>query len=158
MKGRPRKPTARHELEGTARADRMNADEPRYPVEAPPKPAHIKARKLASAKWDDVVPIMLEQRTLSPAYATALELFCLSYANGIEYEEKARKARDFDRHRTYRKLAENAQKEHRQWVSQLGLSAATSGKVSSAPPSKDESPLAKLRAAKAARAKIHRIK
>ena len=144
--GRPRKPTARHKLEGTARPDRMNALEPQYKVEAPKKPKHVAARKLASERWDAIVPIMLEQRTLSPAFITALEMYCLSYANAIDYEEKARKARDFDRHRTYRKLAENAQKEHRQWTAQLGLSPATSGKVSSVQADKEESPLAKLQA------------
>lgn len=146
MKGRPRKPTAQHELEGTARRDRINVKEPKYKVAAPKKPEHVAARKLASERWDAIVPIMLEQRTLSPAFVTALEMYCLSYANAIEYEEKARKARDFDRHRTFRKLAENAQKEHRQWTAQLGLSPATSGKVSSAPPDQEESPLAKLQA------------
>ena len=155
MKGRPRKPTARHKLEGTARPDRMNTREPKYGVGAPRKPTYIARLKRASDRWDAIVPIMLEQGTLSPAFTTALEMFCLSYANAVEYELKARRTRNLDLHLAYRKLAENAQKEHRQWTAQLGLSPATTGKVSSGPTAKDESPLAKLQTA---RAKLHRVK
>lgn len=143
---RARKPTARHKLEGTARPDRMNPREPRYSVEAPRKPSYIATRKRASDLWDAIVPLMLEQGTLSPAFATALEMYCLSYANAVEYELKARRTRHMDDHVTYRRLADNAQKEHRQWTAQLGLSPATSAKVSGGAPAKEETPLAKLQA------------
>ncbi len=155
MKGRPRKPTARHELEGTARADRMNAREPRYKIGEPQKPRYILAKKRASDLWDAIVPLMLGQGTLSPAFVTALEMYCLTYANAVEYELKARNARKLDNVVIYRRLAGSAQKEHRQWTTQLGLSPATSAKVSSVGGAEEESPLAKL-AAK--RAKLFRVK
>ena len=151
-------------MDGTARADRMNAREPRYEVGIPEKPEHVAKRPYAALFWDRITPIMLEQRTISPAYFAGIEACCLTYANAHELEneyvkECRKKQLDFARQQSLRKLADNAWKELRQWLGQFGLTGATAAKVSAAPLGKEESPLAKLRAEKEARkAKILRIK
>lgn len=152
---RPRKPTARHLLDGTARKDRLNPAEPQYPVGVPPKPDSIAGRPIASAAWDYIVPIMVKERTLSPAYHAALEMYCLCYADACQWEAKMLKARADKKRAALQRIVTNARKELRQWATQLGLTGASAGKVSSAPPAKEESPLAQL---EAKRAKLLRIK
>ena len=120
MAGRPRKPTARHKAEGTARADRINEREPQYPVEAPEKPAHIEASPHASAVWDATVDEMLKQRTIAAVFLPALEAYCVARAKLVTAAEGG-------------KLDGTASKELRSWAVQLGLTPASSGKVSSVP-------------------------
>ena len=84
--GRPRKASALHALENTGRKHRLNPAEPRWPVGRPSKPAHITARRDASREWTRIVPILLEQRVLSPAYRASLEAYCGAYADLVECE------------------------------------------------------------------------
>lgn len=155
MKGRPRKPTARHEIEGTARADRINADEPRYAVAVPEKPPAVEARPLASTEWDRICPIMLAQRTLSPAFRVAVEMYVLCYADVQDAERGVKRARGTMEKAQASRTLRDARKELRQWAVECGLTQASVGKVSSAPPAEEESPLAQL---EARRAKLLRIK
>ena len=125
MAGRPRKPSARHELEGTARKDRSNPNEPKFTVGAPDKPAHIKRRKVASREWDAIVPTLIAQRVLSPAYHATLESYCLTYADMVDGEDLKCSRRFRQLPAEYQgqvtKQIENAKKELRQWIVQLGL-------------------------------------
>jgi phage terminase small subunit len=134
MAGRPRKPTALKQLEGTARPDRANALEPQFEVGAPAKPAEIATNRIAAEEWDRIVPLLLATRVLSPAYRSALVGYCLSYAGMVSGKK-------------------DAMKEHRQWVSALGLSPTTVSKAKSAPHEKaSSSPLAQLQATRRLRA------
>ena len=136
MAGRPRKPRALHELDGTARSDRQNAREPLYPVEAPDKPAHIKKRPVANREWDRLVPILVSQRVMGPAFRASLEMYCLVYADVIEAERYRSRLTQAERYGARSQVMVRfygAQKELRQWAQQLGLTAASVGKVSSAP-------------------------
>ena len=139
--GRPRKPTALHELHGTVRPDRQNTAEPQWPVGAPTKPVHIKARRDASREWHRIVPILLEQRVLSPAYRASLEAYCATYADVVE-GERVKGQNDFTpcvvENETMKphpiiKIVNDARKELRQWAQQLGITAASAAKVSMAP-------------------------
>lgn len=144
MRGRPRKPTARHKLEGTARADRMNAREPQYKIEALTKPPSIKNRPSASKEWDRICPIMLEQRTLSPAFRVAVEMYCLSYADVQDANRRWMRVRGVMEKAAWYRILRDAKKELRQWATECGLTQASAGKVSAGQPYEEESPLAKL--------------
>ncbi len=67
-----RKSIRRHLVDGTARADRMNAAEPVYPIGAPDKPDCIAARPDASREWDRIVPILVGQQLSTAADGAAL--------------------------------------------------------------------------------------
>jgi P27 family predicted phage terminase small subunit len=162
MAGRPRKPTALKEAQGTARPDRANPLEPQYAIETPEKPAHVHARIHASAEWDRIVPILLEQRVLSPAYRAALEGYCLSYADVVDGEilkgsagfapfvSEAFVDSTGQEHAKLKphpvvKMVDDAKKELRQWAGQLGLTPTTVAKVKTQPHATHTvSPLARL--------------
>ncbi len=152
---RPRKPTALHQLEGTGRKHRQNPREPRWPVGRPSKPAHITARRDASREWTRIVPILLEQRVLSPAHRASLEAYCGAYADVVEGERLKGQpgfspyvievtvdsnAQEHERLKPHPvvKMTNDARKELRQWATQLGITAASAAKVSVAAPQTPE--------------------
>lgn len=136
MAGRPRKPTARHIAEGTAtHLDRLNLNEPQYPVGAPPKPAEIVANPRASAHWDYIVPIMMEQRTLTTAFLAMLVVYCQAYADNIEASVDVESS-------LHQRIC--ARTSLRQAIGDLGLNPVTSAKVSAAPTATPQSALAKI--------------
>lgn len=83
-RGPKRTPTNILKLRGSRRGDR-SPDQPQLPVGAPAKPKNL--RPIASKKWDELVPILLEQRTLSKADADKLQMYCQCWARYIECEE-----------------------------------------------------------------------
>lgn len=105
MTGRPPKPTALKALEGTARPDRANPDEPAPPlleVGAQP-PAWLRDRR-ARAYWRELVPILSDARMLAMTDTTALVILAKAYgrwrayedfleANGETYDSKSAPAR-----------------------------------------------------------------
>jgi P27 family predicted phage terminase small subunit len=146
MAGRPRKPTALHILEGTLRYGATNPLEPMYPVEAPPKPPAVAANEVASEEWDRLMPILLTQGVMTPAYLAAFAAYCSAYADYVGAEvEKSRPG--FSRYyekvsvdgagvehvelRSHPALGDSreARKELRQAAQQLGITPATSAKV-----------------------------
>ena len=84
--GRPRKPTEQKIREGTARPDRINPNEPTYPVSAPEKPANVAANPEASAHWDDTLAEMLLTRTVSRVFLSALATKCMSWADMVRLD------------------------------------------------------------------------
>lgn len=159
MAGRPRKPTALHQLEGTGRKHRLNPREPRWPVGRPTKPAHVAARPDASREWTRIVPVLLEQRVLSPAYRASLEAYCGAYADVVEGERLKGQPgfapfvlevtvdsnpQEHERLKPHPviKMVNDARKELRQWAVQLGITAASAAKVSvAAPPTPERTEL-----------------
>jgi len=100
----------------------------------------------------------LEQGTASPAFSVAIEMYCLCYADVMAAERGSKLAKGvLERLGRYR-ILRDARKELRQWSVECGLTGASAGKVSAAAPSKEESPLARLRAAKFERSQIRRVK
>ncbi len=81
-----RRSIRRHLVDGTARADRMNAAEPVYPVGAPGKPDSIAARPDASRAWDRIVPLLVGLQMLTAAVGVALVGYCASYADVLQAE------------------------------------------------------------------------
>ena len=150
MAGRPRKPTAQHTLDGTARADRMNTREPAFALGAPDKPACVSARVEASREWDRIVPILVGQRTLTVADLAVLVAYCATFADLVDVET-VKASPDYSpllvdlvidgagqEHRRVRAnpiVASGIKSSHenRQAAMQLGLTPAARAKVSSAP-------------------------
>ena len=142
-----RKSIRRHLVDGTARANRMNAAEPVYPIGAPDKPDCIAARPDASREWDRIVPILVGQQVLTAADGAALVGYCASYADVVQAErvklepgyqpvvavETRDGAINLRPHPAIGSGIRSAQ-ELRQWATQLGLTPASRAKVSSAAP------------------------
>ena len=150
MPGRPRKPTAQHTADGTARADRMNTREPAFAVGAPDKPDHVSARVEASREWDRIVAILVGQRTVTVADLAILVAYCSTYADLVDVERiKASPeyspllvdlvidgaGQEHRRVRAHPIIASGIKTSHenRQAAVQLGLTPAARPKVSSAP-------------------------
>lgn len=140
--GRPRKPRAQHELQGTDRPSRINPNEPQYAVEAPAKPAYIAANAIASNEWDRVMPLLLDQRVITQAFRAALEAYVSSYSDVVAGETlKAQPgfmsyvvddAGSTKAHPVVKQVLD-ARKELRAWAAVLGLLPTTVGKVHTAP-------------------------
>jgi phage terminase small subunit len=136
MAGRPRKPTARHLVEGTTtHRDRLNLNEPQYPVVAPDKPEVVAANETASAEWDRIVPELLAQRTIGRVSLSGLVAYCLAFARVIDVER--------DPASTIKERIDCATS-LRQADSALGITPTTAGKVSSAPAAQAPSALAEI--------------
>ncbi len=133
--GRPRKPTEQKIREGTARADRINANEPTYPTSAPDKPANVAANPEASAHWDATLAEMLPTRTVSRVFLSALATKCMSWADMVRL--------DLDPESSFADRVK-ARICMRQSDSALGVTPTTVGKVSAAPPAAIKSTLAQL--------------
>lgn len=148
--GGPRKSTAQHELAGTVRPGRMNPREPVYSAAAPEKPAYIAANPIASAEWDRILPLLLAQRVITPAFRAALEAYTTSYADVVDGEllksapgfapyvietSTDPSGRDRERLRLHPviKLVNDGRRELRQWAGVLGLLPTTVAKVASSP-------------------------
>jgi P27 family predicted phage terminase small subunit len=78
MAGRPRKPTNLKIIEGTARADRINPDEPQYETEIPSCPAQLSAG--AKAIWFRVAPELKEKGLIAKINRETFAAYC-SYAD-----------------------------------------------------------------------------
>ena len=118
---------------------RPNPHEPTYPIEAPEKPSYVADDAIASAEWDRIVPMLLDQRVITAAYRAALEAYCSSYADVVR-AERLKAQPDFVpfvastmKSHPLVKQAHDARRELRAWAGVLGLLPTTVGKVSAAP-------------------------
>jgi phage terminase small subunit len=141
-------------MQGT-RPTNPNPHEPRYAIEAPAKPEYIAANADASAEWDRVMPLLLEQRVITAAFRAALEGYVLSHAD-VVVGERLKAQPGFspfvvevtvdgagNEHQKLKphpvtKLVNDAKRELRAWAGALGLLPSTVGKVASAPPAPAE--------------------
>lgn len=78
MKGRKPKPTVLHVLDGTFRADRHNADEPRPTAGAPSCPTWLDRE--AKAEWRRIVPELERLGLLTVVDRAALTCYCLAWS------------------------------------------------------------------------------
>lgn len=86
--GRNPKPTALHQLEGTARADRQNQNEPKPPsleVGAEP-PTWLRDRR-ARAYWRELVPMLSGAKMLAQTDTTALVILAKAFGRWRTYED-----------------------------------------------------------------------
>ena len=135
--GRPRKPTEQKIREGTARADRINPNEPSYGVSAPEIPANVAANPEAAAHWHATVAEMLETRTITRVNLSALATKCMSWADMVRL--------DLDPESSFADRVK-ARICMRQSDSALGITPTTVGKVSAAPAREPQSALARIQA------------
>ncbi len=83
------KPSALKKLQGTFRPDRAARNEVIAPTKEPPRPKTLKGA--AAAKWDELVPILLERGTVSSEDGIALEQLCRFWAQWLKYQALADK-------------------------------------------------------------------
>lgn len=88
-RGPPPKPSAQKRLEGTFRKDRAVKNEVQAPPGAPAKPKDLP--KIAAARWDELVPILLDRRTLAVEDFGILEAYCRGYSIWVGYQKEAEK-------------------------------------------------------------------
>jgi P27 family predicted phage terminase small subunit len=86
-RGPPPKPSALKKLEGTFRTSRATRNEVEAPPGSPPKPDDMP--KEASARWDELVPVLLERKTLAVEDGAILEAHCRAYAQWKQYQVAA---------------------------------------------------------------------
>lgn len=82
------KPSALKKLQGTYRPDRAARNEVVAPAGAPPRPEF---NKVAGAKWDELMPLLLERGTIAREDGVLLEQFCRFYSQWLTYQAAAEK-------------------------------------------------------------------
>ena len=83
--GRPRKPTALHVIQGTARPDRINKREPQPPAGAPECPTWLTVE--AQDEWRRISGELIALGILTIVDRAALAAYCQSWARWREAEE-----------------------------------------------------------------------
>lgn len=85
-----KKPTALKILQGTARADRINADEPTPDVDIPKMPTHLS--KEAGAEWRRITPLLKEHGLISKMDMACLAMYCTFWGDHVKAENMLRKS------------------------------------------------------------------
>jgi P27 family predicted phage terminase small subunit len=82
MRGRKPKPAEVHERNGTyeKHPDRRNESLPPVVVGIPLMPDAVESDPVAAAKWGELIDIMQQMRTVSPAYRDMMEAYCVTFA------------------------------------------------------------------------------
>jgi P27 family predicted phage terminase small subunit len=144
-RGPPPKPTALKKREGTYRKDRAAHAEIVAPPGAPPLPSGLAPE--ASARWEELVPILLERGTLSKEDGAILESHCRAYAMWRRYQALAEKQPMIKT--PWGKKVNPAAEEARQWESRstqtgdrLGLNASARSRVGKPGSNKPPAPTA----------------
>ena len=89
--GRPRKPTAMHQLEGTYREYRGNPNEPQLPAQIPDAPAWIDDDPTTKALFDQVTHYIVDMNVGTRVDGVALSLLADQIALYIELRQAVRK-------------------------------------------------------------------
>jgi P27 family predicted phage terminase small subunit len=146
----PRMPTALKQTKGTARADRINPNEPRPARALLKPPPHL--GKAARAAWLAVAPVLDRMGVLTEADEWAMEAMCECHAElaalratlaargGRTYEVTTREGGTV--RRAYPEAAQLADAERRflEYLRRFGLTPADRTRVSAAPPADAPSP------------------
>jgi P27 family predicted phage terminase small subunit len=88
--GRPPKPDAQKIMQGTARADRMNFDQPQF-EEVVESSAPEWLSPLAQKAWETLVPDFIKSGIYKTIDMTAVAMLCSELAEYWKYEELTRK-------------------------------------------------------------------
>ena len=77
-RGRPRKPTRLHIIDGTFREDLHGGTEPKPAAGIPKRPTHL--TKPAKEMWTELVKVLGEAGVLTQADRNAMAVYCEAYA------------------------------------------------------------------------------
>lgn len=88
-RGPPPLPTAIKKARGTHQKCRDAPNAVEAPVGAPPRPSGLEGDKVAAAKWDEVLPKLLELKVVSELDGQALESYCRAYSRWVAYQALA---------------------------------------------------------------------
>lgn len=138
--GRPRKPTALHLIQGTARAHHLNAREPKPTRKRPECPDGLSPR--AKRAWQHFAPMLYDLGVLTEADTAALISLCEAAADrdaaraalakrpGLAYE--SRTSTGAVSYRPYPEVAlvSDADRRVKGWLSVFGLTPADRARVS----------------------------
>lgn len=93
-RGRKPKPTQLKVVQGTARADRLNASEPMPDAARPAPPPHLSEE--ARREWDRVVDELFRLGVMTELDRASLAAYCQAYGRWVQAEESLAKfaARD----------------------------------------------------------------
>lgn len=84
MGGRPLKPTALKVLKGTARADRLNPDEPQPKAVKLPAPPSVELKESAMREWERITRELISVNVLTVIDYSMLEMYCYYYGEWVE--------------------------------------------------------------------------
>lgn len=141
------KPIPLKVIEGTVRKDRLNENEPKLPVIAPPMPRHL--THYAKAFWKQIVPVLLTMGVLTEADSSALEAMCETVSeirtaretlkrrsnelppgsSLTSYEIPSRDGTMFREYPEARQIAD-ADRRLKSWLNEFGLTPAARHRVS----------------------------
>lgn len=79
MRGRKPEPTHVKKAKGV-RPSRINEHEPEFPIGSTRPPDSVKAEPYALKEWHRIVPLLRETDLYKESDRTALEVFCVTYA------------------------------------------------------------------------------
>ncbi len=88
-RGRPKKPTKLHILDGTFRDDRHDGAEPKPAVGLPVRPKHL--TKHAKEMWTELVKVLGESGVLTKADRNTMALYCEAYSQWRNAKEEIEK-------------------------------------------------------------------
>ena len=128
MPNNKRKPTQLKVLQGTARADRLNPDEPCPDIEYPDPPEFL--LPAARDEWDRIVPILIDLKMISKADQVALALYCQTWGRILEVENILKGDLDADTHLKYLRISNSLNDQARKFITEFGLSPASRSRVS----------------------------
>lgn len=137
-RGRHRKPTALHVVQGTARPDRTNPAEPRPELAIPPCPPTLTGE--ARAEWDRVTVELHQLGLLGRIDMALLAVYCQTWAEYLEACEQLTGGRSVIQgvkgpvRNPWAILRKQAAETLLKVAPHFGLSAATRARLNAAPP------------------------
>ena len=137
MKGRPRKPTGIHVVDGTYRGDRANPDEPNYETEIPSCPSQLSPG--AKSIWFRVAPELEEKGLIAKINRETLAAYCSNADRFLKAELKIRTEGEVvettfgPKKNPWVDISLKCGAEMRKFAEQFGLTPSSQGKVHADP-------------------------
>jgi len=128
-------PTAIKELNGTARADRANPDEPVLTALTEPPKAPSYMQEMAKRAWRRMASILVEMQVLTKADLVALEAYCVLYAHWRDAETHLKQSMMVTGSNgqpmlsPYHRASRDCLKEMRAWMLEFGLTPSSRSRV-----------------------------
>ncbi len=149
--GRPRKPTAVRALEGNRGNRPLPQNEPKPDAGLPPKPADLPAR--ASAEWDRLAPMLVQQGLLCVEDLADFTAYCLAWDTMMSAQAQLQSPDDMVNetgHGTsisaWLRIRNQAMGELRRLGHEFGLSPSARAGVQANPKQPKQSRVSRLRA------------
>ena len=139
MKGRKKKPTALKLVQGTARPDRENVNEPKPEVSIPEPPPNLTGEALA--EWNRLSVELYNLGMLTKVDRAALAAYCVLWARWVDAEARINeqtlvlKSKDGQPYQNpFLGIANRALEMMRKYASEFGLTPASRSRVHATPP------------------------